>query len=108
MRKTLGLILANLLHFHLISSSGWIKNTWVLNLFDFDFDLVQFLQLGEDYPGLPRVLELLLCYQPDKRMPASRLIQVFVFVCLYLYLCVCICICVFVYFALTAPLLPTR
>ena len=33
-------------------------------------------QLGEDYPGLPQVLEQLLRYQPDKRIPASSVSQV--------------------------------
>jgi len=31
--------------------------------------------LGEDYPGLPKVLEQLLRYQPDKRIPASSVSQ---------------------------------
>ena len=44
-------------------------------------------QLGEEYPGLPRVLELLLCYQPDKRMPASRIILV----------CICVLLIVFAF-----------
>ena len=37
------------------------------------------IQLGEDYPGLPKVLEQLLRYQPDKRIPASSVSQVLPF-----------------------------